>query len=195
MLIRLIKIFSLIIIIAVISNANAQSNSSAPVKWITWTLLQAVPSPSFFDDRNDADARLRFGFRWDVTPLNYSFNANKLVSPVQMFFVNPVRRYGGSVELFVQPEWMTGSYHYSDLSRFHFNTGVRGFLPLAERGERLAVSAGGLYKFRENKSGDNNDTYAVELGVYTFFGMLGLKFDYYFKGQNKFDFSINIKYF
>ncbi|MCI0472361.1 MAG: hypothetical protein L0Y76_02125 [Ignavibacteria bacterium] len=195
MLKRIVKIFSLILIIACYCKANAQSNSSAAVKWTTWALLQAVPSPSFFDDRNENDARLRFGFRWDVTPVNYSFNANELVSPVQMFFVNPVRRYGGSVELFVQPEWMTGSYHYSDLSRFHFNTGVRGFLPLAERGERLALSAGALYKIRKNKSDNYNDTYAVELGVYTFFGMLGLKFDYYLKGQNKFDFSINIKYF
>jgi hypothetical protein len=195
MLIRLVKIFTLILIIAFSRNANAQSGSSAPVKWTTWALLQAVPSPSFFDDRNDIDARLRFGFRWDVTPLNYSFNANKLVSPVQLFFVNPVRRYGGSVELFAQPEWMTGSYKYSDLSRFHFNAGVRGFLPLAERGERLALSAGGLYKFRETKSGYNNDTYGIELGLYTFFGLAGFKFDYYLKGQNKFDFSISIKYF
>lgn len=195
MLIKIVKIFSLILFIACYSSAKTQTNSSAPVKWLTWTLLQAVPSPSFFDDRNDEDARLRFGFRWDVTPLNYSFNANKLVSPVQMFFVNPVRRYGGSVELFVQPEWMTGNYHYSDLSRFHFNTGVRGFLPLAERGERLALSAGGLYKIRETKSGNNNDTYGIELGLYTFFGLAGIKFDYYLKGQNKFDFSISIKYF
>ncbi|MCB0727799.1 MAG: hypothetical protein KDD00_10070, partial [Ignavibacteriae bacterium] len=36
-------------------------------EWTTWTLLQTIPSPTFYQDRNDSDSRLQFGFRWHIT--------------------------------------------------------------------------------------------------------------------------------
>ena len=79
-------------------------------KYLNWTLLQLIPSPYFDNDANVDNARIQFGFRWQFIPVSYSFRANKFVSPVQFFMVNPVRRFSGSIELFVQPEVVTSSF-------------------------------------------------------------------------------------
>ncbi|HQY22070.1 MAG TPA: hypothetical protein PLD63_05640 [Ignavibacteria bacterium] len=178
------------------NNSYSQSNSGNKfVEWTTWTLFQTIPSPTFYQDRNDGNARLQFGLRWNVTPFNYSFNANKLIPAAQFFKVNPVRRYGGSMEIFLQPEWATGNFQYSDFKRFNLTTGVRGFIPLEERGEYLAISLGGKYNFRKNKQDQNIGYYSVEGGIYTFFGILGLVADYNFTSQSYYNISINLKYY
>lgn len=164
-------------------------------EWSTWILFQTIPSPSFYQDRNETGSRLQFGLRWQVTPFNYSFNANKLVSSVQFFKVNPVRRYGGSLELFMQPEWATADFRHSDLSRFNFTTGVRGFIPVTEYGEYLSFSLGGKYNFRKNKNMDNAGYYSVEAGLFTFFGILGFVADYNFTEQSRYNLSVNLKYY
>ncbi|MCX6159815.1 MAG: hypothetical protein NTV87_00565 [Ignavibacteriae bacterium] len=84
-------------------------------KNVTWTLLQLVPSPVFYQDSDDNNARIQFGFKWHITPVNISFNPNKYVSPVQFFRIDPVRRFTGSAELFVQPELATAEFKYSNL--------------------------------------------------------------------------------
>ena len=186
----------LIILLAVITfSFPAQAQNKKAVEWITWTLTQAVPSPVFFQDRNYIDARLQFGFRWHISPLNYSFNANKLVSSVSFFKVNPVRRYGGSVEIFADPEWTISAYKLSDLSRFNLGTGVRGYIPIAEYGEYLSLSLGAKYNIRESKTGTNKNTAAAEVGIYTFFGIFGLKFDYNFSSDSRYNISLNLKYY
>ncbi|MBK9331486.1 MAG: hypothetical protein IPM96_03525 [Ignavibacteria bacterium] len=164
-------------------------------EWTTWVLFQTIPSPSFYQDRKETDSRLQFGLRWQVTPFNYSFNANKLVSPVQFFKVNPVRRYGGSLELFMQPEWVTADFRHSDLSRFNLTAGVRGFIPAAEYGEYLSISLGGKYNFRKNKNMENAGYYSVEAGLFTFFGILGFTADYNFTEQSRYNLSVNLKYY
>ena len=164
-------------------------------EWTTWTLLQTIPSPTFYQDRNDSDSRLQFGFRWHITPVNYSFNANKLVPATQFFKVNPVRRYGGSIELFAQPEWATGGFQYSDFNRFNLATGVRGFIPAVEYGEYLCFSVAGKYNFRKNKQDQNIGYYSAEAGIYTLFGILGLVADYNFTSQSRYNISINLKYY
>ncbi len=80
------------------------------VKLLSWTLLQAIPSPVYNHDASSVDGRLSFGLKWNIVPVNFSFAANKYVSPVQFFMVNPVRRNAGSVELFVQPEVSTAGF-------------------------------------------------------------------------------------
>ncbi len=183
--------------VSIFSNDSYAQNKPGDkfAEWSTWILFQTIPSPSFYQDRNETDSRLQFGLRWQVTPLNYSFNANKLVSPVQFFKVNPVRRYGGSLELFMQPEWVTADFRHSDLSRFNMTTGVRGFIPVTEYGEYLSVSLGGKYNFRKNKNMENAGYYSVEAGLFTFFGILGFVADYNFTEQSRYNFSVNLKYY
>ncbi|MBK8981683.1 MAG: hypothetical protein IPM38_05010 [Ignavibacteria bacterium] len=179
------------------SNDSYSQNKSGDkfAEWTMWVLFQTIPSPTFYQDRKETDSRLQFGLRWQVTPFNYSFNANKLVSPVQFFKVNPVRRYGGSLELFMQPEWVTADFRYSDLSRFNLTAGVRGFIPATEYGEYLCISLGGKYNFRKNKSFKNEGYYSVEAGLFTFFGILGFVADYNFTEQSRYNLSVNLKYY
>ncbi|MFZ1322226.1 MAG: hypothetical protein WAT71_11790 [Ignavibacteria bacterium] len=193
-----VLILTLLVILnlSVSKYSYSQNNSGNKfTEWTTWTLFQTIPSPTFYQDRNEDESRLQFGLRWHVTPFNYSFNANKLVPAAQFFKVNPVRRYGGSMEIFLQPEWMTGGFQYSDFKRFNLTTGVRGFIPLEERGEYLAISLGGKYNFRKNKQDQNIGYYSVEGGIYTFFGILGLVADYNFTSQSYYNISINLKYY
>jgi hypothetical protein len=161
----------------------------------TWILVQAIPSPSFYQDNNKEHSRLQFGLKWNITPLNYSFNANRMVSPVQFFKVNPMRRYGGSAELFVQPEWTTSDFIYSDLGRFSVSPGIRFFIPIVEYGEYLSCSAGMKYTFRKNKQRGNENVFGIELGSYTFFGIIGFNYTYNFADEGKYNFSINLKYY
>lgn len=174
------------------------SQNTSPKKfleWTSWTLFQTVPSPTFFQDRNDSNSRLQFGFRWHVTPVNYSFNANKLVSPVQFFLVNPVRRYGGSIELLFEPEWTTSGFQYSDLQRFNLSTGARAYIPAIEYGEYLCFSVAGKYNFRKNKQDESSNYYSAEAGLYTLFGIAGIVFNYNFTSQTRYNISLNLKYY
>ena len=165
------------------------------IEWTTWTFIQTIPSLTYFQDRDEIDSRLQFGLRWHVTPVNYSFNANEMVSPVQFFKVNPLRRYGGSVELFLQPEWATSNFHYSNLKRFGLSTGARVFIPAVEYGEYLSFSLGGKYKIRKDKSGMEKNTYAVEMGVYSLFGIFGFQFNYNFSKESRYNFGLYFKYY
>ena len=155
------KVFTIIVFLFLFKNINSQDRTEKVTELVTWTLLQAVPSPTYFQDHDKENSGLRFGLAWNISPVNFSFNSNKLVSPVSFFKVNPVRRYGGSVELFAQPQWMTGEYEYSDLSRFHVNTGIRWFIPLIERGERLALSTGLKYAIREVRDNDRPNYFGI----------------------------------
>jgi len=174
------------------------SQNTSPNKfleWTTWTLFQTIPSPAFYQDRDESDSRLQFGFRWHITPINYSFNANKLVTPVQFFLVNPVRRYGGSVEILAEPEWATSGYQYSDLQRFNLAAGVRAFIPAIEYGEYLCFSIAGKYNIRKNKQDVSSNYYSAEAGLYTLFGIAGIVFNYNFTSISKYNISLNLKYY
>ncbi len=174
------------------------SQNTSPDKfleWTTWTLIQTVPSPAFFQDKDESNARLQFGLRWHIVPVNFSFNANRLVSPVQFFKVNPVRRFGGSVELLVDPEWATGGYQYSDLKRFNLSAGARAYIPVIEYGEYLCFSIAGKYNFTKDKQNASIGYYSAEAGIYTFFGIAGIVFNYNFTSVSRYNFSLNLKYY
>ncbi|HMS32730.1 MAG TPA: hypothetical protein PKC91_01460 [Ignavibacteria bacterium] len=187
----------ILILFSFLQNISFSQNTTPKkfLEWTSWTLFQTVPSPAFFQDRNDSNSRLQFGFRWHISPVNFSFNANKLVSPVQFFLVNPVRRYGGSVELLIDPEWATDGYQYSDLQRFNLTTGARAFIPAIERGEYLCFSIAGKYNFRKNKQDQSSNYYSAEAGIFTLFGIAGLVFDYNFTSQSRYSISLNLKYY
>lgn len=173
----------------------AQDYRNRTLEWSTWTLVQTVPSPVLFEDRNENDSRLQFGLRWQITPLSYCFNTNKMTSPVSFFKVNPLRRHSGSIELLAEPEWTLSSYRNSGLERFSLASGIRGFIPIQEYGEYLSASLAIKYNFHKNIKGENKNYSGIEAGIYTFFGIIGLKFNYNFCDETRYNISLNLKYY
>ena len=106
-----------------------------------------------------------------------------------------MRRYGGSVEVFVQPEWALSSYKYSDVERFSLSPGVRFFIPFVEYGEYLSGSVGFKNTIRKDKQSNYNNVFGLELGMYTFYGLIGFNFTYNFINQSRYNFSFNLKYY
>ena len=178
------------------SHLSAQVKTNNELwKWTTWTLFQAIPSPMLFEDNNNNNATVKFGLQWQVTPVLYSFNSNKYVSHFNFFFINPVKRFSGSVELFFQPEYVPGGFKYSDLNRFMFKSGARLNLPVFHKGEYLSFSLGGGYYYNKTTSGELIDGMTYEAGVYSFFGMLGLKFNYNQKSRSSYNIGLYFKYY
>ena len=165
------------------------------MKWTTWTLLQGIPSVTFFDDRNNDNSRLKFGLEWQVIPVSYSFNTNKYLSPLNFFYINPVKRFSGSLELYFQPELVPGGFKYADLNKFMFNTGTRAVFPLWQEGEYLSFSLGAGYSYQKSSAGDLKGGPTYEGAVYFFFGILGLKFNYNQKSASGYNFGIYFKYY
>ncbi len=177
-------------------NSRGQVKSPHPVlKWSTWALMQAIPSFTVFEDRNVSNSGLRFGLQWQVTPISYSFNANKYVSKFNFFFIEPEKRFSGSFESFFEPEFATGEFKYAGIKRFMYKAGGRVVLPVAQRGEYLSFSLGAGYYNQQNNDGRNIGGVTYEAAVYSFFGMLGLKFNYNQNAPSKYNIGIYIKYF
>ena len=190
------KYFLIIIIFSLAGNLYTQDlKENKTKKYVTWGLLQLIPSPTFFQDSDNDNARILFGFKWHITPINISFNPNKYVSPVQFLMINPVRRFTGSAEIFLQPELATASFDYSNVSVFGISTGPRIILPIYEKGENLSFSIGGKFTYRKNFSGGKDYYYGAEAGLYIFGGMLGLQYTQNFETNTKYNFNIYIKYF
>ena len=185
----------MLVLFIICHSCSQEQHKNYFAQWTTWTLIQTIPSPVFFQDNNNSNSRLQFGLRWHVTPINYSFNTNKFISPLSFFIVNPLNRYGGSIETIIQPEWTTAAYKYSDMNRFQIGTGIRGFIPLIEEGEDLSMSFGGKYRIRQDLSGTNLNTFSIEMGIYTFYGVIGIQFNYNFNTTSRFDIGISLKYF
>jgi hypothetical protein len=164
-------------------------------KWTTWAFLQAIPSPTLFEDKDNSNTAVRFGLEWQVTPVLYSFNSNKYVSNFDFFFINPVKRFSGSAEIFFQPEYVPGGFKYSGLNRFMFKSGARLNLPVFHKGEYLSFSLGGGYYYSKTKSGELIEGITYEAGVYSFFGMLGVKFSYNRKSRSSYNTGIYFKYY
>ena len=178
-----------------LSGVFAQDETDNTSKYTTWGILQAVPSPVLIQDANDTDSRVQFGLRWQIIPINISFRANKYISPVQFFMINPVRKFTGSVEVFVQPEWATASFEYANLGRFGISTGTRLTLPVIGDGENLSVSVGGKYSYRKDYDGGDDGTFGIEAGVYGFYSILGLQFNYNFNSRSNYNIGLYFKYF
>lgn len=174
---------------------NAQSTTGNIMKWSTWTIIQSLPSPVFFQDKNEIGSRHNFGFRWQITPVNISFNMNKLASPVSVLKVNPLKRHIGSMEILLEPQWAMEDFRYSDLKRFSLGTGMRIYFPLKEYGEYLSSSFAVKYNFQKSKKGQEDNCAGIEAGLYSFFGIVGLRFNYNFNGYSAYNISLNLKYY
>jgi len=176
------------------SESQVKSNNGF-WKWSTWLVLQGVPSPSFFEDRNQSDSRLKFGLEWQCIPFSYSFRANKYVSKVNFFYIKPSKRFSGSAELFFEPAYITGSFKYADLKKFMYKTGARVVIPIAHRGEYFAFSLGGGYYSQQTTSGKIIDGITYEAGLYALYGMMGLKFNYNQNASSRYNFGLYFKYY
>lgn len=126
-----------------------------------WALSQLVPSPLLISGKEHVGG----GLRWQVTPVLYSFGIAE--RPLRTFFVSPIARHSGSLELHLSPEWSCCAP--GDVSSWLLRTGLRLYLPLIEHGEQLSWSLGGSY-YRAAGGGGA----ALDLGVYTLSGVLGL---------------------
>jgi hypothetical protein len=165
------------------------------LKWSSWALLQALPSITYFEDRNETSSSVKFGLEWQVIPLAYSFHTNKYISNFSAFYINPVKRFTGSAELFFEPAYVTGSFKYADMKKFSYKTGARVVIPAAQRGEYLAFSFGAGYYSQRTLNNILVDGLTYEAAVYSFFGMLGLKFNYNQKGISRYNISLYLKYY
>lgn len=158
-------------------------------------MLQGIPSVTYYDDRNNENSRLKFGLQWQVIPVSYAFNSNKYVSKFNFFYINPVKRFSGSMELYFQPELVPGGFKYADLNKFMFNTGARAVLPLWQEGEYLSFSLGAGYSYQKSSAGDLKGGPTYEGAVYFFFGMLGVRFNYNQNSASRYNFGIYFKYY
>jgi hypothetical protein len=184
-----ILIISVLIIIS--GNTAAQSEERTTAKYISWALIQLFPSPVFYQDADENNSRLQFGLRWQLISLNLSFHSNKYTSPVQFFMINPVRRFTGSLELFLQPEIYTSSFKYSQLNKTGLGAGARFVLPLKGEGEHVSYSIG----WKTNMRANSIPYQSIELGIYAVFSMVGIQFNYNFTEHNKYNIGFFIKYF
>ena len=190
---KIILIIPVIVFSLKISFSQDRTDNTA--KYLSWGLLQTIPSPVLFQDSNNKNARVIFGLRWQITPVNISFRANRFESPFQFFMINPARRFTGSVELFVQPELASDEFEYSDLSRFGLGAGSRLIIPISGDGQNISASLGGKYNYRRDFSGGNDHYFGIESGIYFIYGILGAQFNYNFTSKTKYNISVYFKFF
>ena len=132
-----------------------------PTPSVSWAIAQLIPSPEMVGGTEGA----YFGLRWQVTPLLYSFGLRKPLRPWRTLVVEPIARHSGSVELYVSPEYL---FHGDAADRFLIRPGVRGYVPIYQRGEYVSMSAGASYFHVRDHDGA-----AFELGVYGLYGVFG----------------------
>ena len=151
-------------------SSQASRNTTEPVPYPTglWILTQFIPSPEMV---KTANIGLRFGMRWQVTPLLYSFGINRRLNPWRYFIAEPIVRQNGSLEWYLTPEWLnlTGRFETNWL----FRSGLRGYIPLYRYGEYLSASLSASYYNFNGLQG-----FSYEAGLYIFFGILGLQATY-----------------
>jgi len=135
---------------------------------LLWITSQLIPSPELMSVKN---SNSRFGLRWQVTPLLFSFGINRKLNPWRFFVVEPLVRQNGSIELFFTPEWLNLTDDFT--TNWLFRGGVRAYFPLYRRGEYLSGSVAASYY---NFNGDQGVSY--EAGIYLFFGILGFQATY-----------------
>jgi hypothetical protein len=167
----IVRSFSAAALTSSISLASpaAQAHERGPtepavsVTW-PWMLTQLVPSPEVVYGEHTA----RFGLRWQVTPLLFSWGIHRGLSPWRLFVVEPNVRHFGSMELYVTPELVTSAASVGAATIFR--SGFRAYFPLVEHGEYLSCSVGASQFFYDARSAAG-----YEVGLYTLFGILGLQ--------------------
>ena len=161
---------------------------------MSWALFQAIPSPVVYEDSGGSECTLKAGLRWQIIPVNYSFSANRFVSNVQFFMINPVRRFAGSIELFFQPEVVLTEFDHSRLKRFWVSAGFRVIIPVVNYGELLSGSLGVKANLQGAQQGGAENYFGLEAGFYLY-GMLGVQANLNFHSGNRFSLGLYVKYY
>ncbi|MEO5729472.1 MAG: hypothetical protein ABI134_33540 [Byssovorax sp.] len=150
-----------------ITDAPPPAEPAAKVN-LVWAALQLVPSPEIVVD----GGTIRIGASWQITPLLYSFGINRKLSPWRSFVVEPIVRHAGSIELYVAPEVLGGSFpSYAD--RWIGRVGLRSYFPLIARGEALSLALGGSLLRTRGTTG-----MGLDVGLHTLGGLFGLRVGY-----------------
>ncbi len=87
------------------------------------------------------------------------------------------------------------SFKYSNLGRFGISTGSRVLFPIQGEGENLAGSIGGKFNYRDDLTGDKDSYFGVEAGLYFFYGLMGVQFNYNIDAKTNYNVGLFIKYF
>lgn len=144
-----------------------------PYPTLPWILFQLLPSPELAfgktkvidaAGRVDDSIRTAFGLRWQLTPVLWSFGVHHSTSGWRYFVVDPLARHSGSIELSTSFEYIGG--HFDGLIA---RPGVRVYLPLLEKGEKLSTSFGSSFY------GADGLRVAYDAGIYVLNGFLGLQ--------------------
>jgi hypothetical protein len=140
---------------------------------LAWAALQLVPSPEVafgfvrhtdIDGRVEDVTRVAPGLRWQLTPVLWSFGTHRRLSRWRFFVVDPLARVSGSLELHTTFEWIGGH-----IDALLVRPGVRATLPIAHRGEYLAVSFG-TTTYRSETT-----RVAYDAGLWFLFGTVGIQ--------------------
>jgi hypothetical protein len=186
---------AVLLLFCFVNSALSQDETDKQLMYKSWVMLQLIPSPVLFQDSDNEHSKVQFGLRWQVIPVNISFRSNKFTSPLQFFKINPVRRFSGSMDIFIQPEWTITGYKYSGLSRFGLSAGSRFILPLKGDGEKISFSLGGKYNYRKDSLTEQNGFWSAEAGIYFLFSFVGIQFNYNFDDRTRYNIGFYIKYF
>ncbi len=194
MLIKHLKIILLLIFIgstqyaknldSVLDSNRTVTEPNIHFTWM-WGVAQLIPSPEWILSSTGA----KFGMRWQVTPLLFSFGINKKLSPWRYFLTDPLARQSGSAEIFFTPEYLNVENKFKD--KWLFRGGLRFYIPLWQKGEYASFSlATSYYNFNGNKG------ISYEAGIYLFAGILGFQTTYSPNFTNsEWIFTIRLKYF
>jgi hypothetical protein len=138
-----------------------------------WLIFQFLPSPELAFGKTriidatgkvDDSIHTSFGLRWQVTPILWSFGVHHSQSRWRYFVVDPFARHAGSIELSTSFEWI-GGYYDALIAR----PGVRVYLPVLEKGEKLSTSLGTSVYAADGLR------VAYDAGIYVLNGFLGLQ--------------------
>jgi hypothetical protein len=186
----------LLFVILLSSAVFAQAEREKPLlKYTSWAAMQLLPSPVFFEDKGNGKSGTEFGFEWQVTPLSYTFNPNKYLNHFSALIINPVKKFTGSAEIFFTPQYALSSFDYSRMKRYMYNTGARVYFPLAQGGEYLSFSLGAGYYSQKNEFNSKVEGIMYEAGIYSVFGVFGLKFAYKQNAVSKYNLGFYLKYY
>lgn len=188
-------ISALMLLLLLLKPLQSQDETNRGAMYRSWALFQLVPSPVIYQDSDNLNSKVQLGLRWQIIPINISFRSNKFTSPVQFFKINPVRRFTGSMDIFIQPEWTLTGFKYSGLSRFGLSAGSRIILPIKGDGEKISFSLGGKYNYRKDNLTGKNGFWSAEAGLYFLFSFVGIQFNYNFDDRSKYNVGFYIKYF
>lgn len=149
------------------SNAAAEHQPMLPKPTLLWAATQLIPSPGLHVVRQNP----YFTLRWQITPVLYSFGVRPQVNPWRLFIAEPLVRQGGSIELFISPEYT--AIPGEILAKWGVRSGVRSYFPIVEHGEGLSFSIGASHAYFQGQN-----SVGFEGGAYVLFGFLGFQMTY-----------------